>query len=638
MNLKSLKEKTVVDYEIDKKKLEHFYGIKTTKQYPYTIIEKKILFSKEASIHSIDKRKQYSNYATFRDLTTSEYDKEEMKKEIVSGISLMKYSQSLRKELLTTLNIQKLLNSANTSSEHDTIQQSSGNSKLIERKWKKAINTVRITDELLKKCRLLKIKSQQEDIEPHKTEFKLYCKLENQSYESSINHFSKLNLQFYNQKEKLLRAYNREKVLIDYIKHCKEDILKTSVEDINQEIKDQFSREIIYSIYHPRETGFYFKYDSFMENYNITPAKVKKNERDLYDHIYAILSKCNYVNFLSFLYSKNSLFKFIYDEFSDKDAAGDYSNIYDQIEESYQQDKDKEKKKGKQTPQHSDNLNLKDIQMIFNDKNNRSSSSSTLLNDMIGSDICLRIGIVPDPINEEALDKSNNKIAENNRNDVFINKINQCQSLDFNYLIIIKNGFIKIFSPKFDESQDALNENIIINKINPKTVFNIEIEAIETTIIKINNEDIPDEELMSFDNQVFYLIKEITDEINYYLFKIKLEYKKSFETVIDRLRIKKAALKDLNKSMSDDGGVIEFAEIQNQLKNLKNIKHTEESAKEDSFENQNHIFDLKDKLFPPKSNKGKDKTGKQSLSPSESPSKRNSNEIKSIDIESASEK
>lgn len=641
MNTKFFKEKTIVDYEIDKKKLKHFYCMKDRKKNPYTIIQKKILFSKENCINSKDKRKQYSDYLTFRYLTTSGYEKEEMKNEIASGLTMLKYSQSLRKELMTTLNIQKLLISLNTSSEPNTIQQSNTNSniKLIQSKLKKAINTVKITDEVFKKCHLLKYKSQQDNIDLYKTEFKLYCHLEQQCFESSMTQISKLNLHFFNQKEKILRAYNREKVLLDYIKQCNdEDKVKITVDNMNQEIKDQFSMEIIYSIYHPRENGFYYKYDSFMEYYTITPAKVKNNERDLYDHIYSILFKCNYSNFLSFLYSKNNLFKFIYNEFSDKDAGGDYTNIYEQIEESFQQEKekDKDKDKEKQALQNSDQLKIQDMHQIFNhEKNNK--QNSILLDEMLGSNICLQIGIVPDAINEESLNKFKNKIVESNRNDNFLNKVIQCQNLEFDSIFIMKNEIIKIYNPKLNESQEDLGENNIIRKIKPKNNFNFEIEVIETTIIEINNEDIPDEELLSVNNQVFYLIKEIIDEINYYLFKIKYEFKKIFESVIDKAKIKKTLFKDLNKSISDDGGTIEFVEIQNQLKNLKNIKQTEESPKDDSSDDTNQLFDLKDKLFPKISSQGhKEKTDQQSFNQSKQSD--SMNEIKAIAIESTTEK
>ena len=61
--------------------------------------------------------------------------------------------------------------------------------------------------------------------------------------------------------------------------------------------------------------------DSFMSIYRT--KKLTNNEKDLYENIYGILSKSNYINFMSFLYSKNEVFKFIYDEFTTKNLSFD---------------------------------------------------------------------------------------------------------------------------------------------------------------------------------------------------------------------------------------------------------------------------------------------------------------------------
>ena len=51
--------------------------------------------------------------------------------------------------------------------------------------------------------------------------------------------------------------------------------------------------------------------------------KITNKDRDLYENIYGILSKSNYINFMSFLYSKNELFKYIFDEFTSKRQSFD---------------------------------------------------------------------------------------------------------------------------------------------------------------------------------------------------------------------------------------------------------------------------------------------------------------------------
>ena len=102
--------------------------------------------------------------------------------------------------------------------------------------------------------------------------------------------------------------------MINYINKIKDSLIKITPDNLKLNIKDKFFSEFIDGLYDNRDNAYYFYIDSFFSKYNITPYKVKNEEKDLYKQIYSILSKNNYLNFLSFLYTKNDLFKLIYDD------------------------------------------------------------------------------------------------------------------------------------------------------------------------------------------------------------------------------------------------------------------------------------------------------------------------------------
>jgi len=84
---------------------------------------------------------------------------------------------------------------------------------------------------------------------------------------------------------------------------------------IAPEIRMRMPVEYIDTIFKPRGDDAFATLDAFMLKYD-REHKASLREKDLLENIYEILSKCDNSNFLSFLYSKNEDFKYIYDNFA----------------------------------------------------------------------------------------------------------------------------------------------------------------------------------------------------------------------------------------------------------------------------------------------------------------------------------
>jgi len=128
-------------------------------------------------------------------------------------------------------------------------------------------------------------------------------------------------------KKKLYKSHYKEEFLSNYTnQHVKGKSNNNSVNEsfkLSPEIKEKFPVEYLDMTFRSRDSDIFCGLTTFMSMYNT--KKLSNNERDLYENIYGILSKSNYVNFMSFLYSKNELFKYIFDEFTTKKHSFDVS-------------------------------------------------------------------------------------------------------------------------------------------------------------------------------------------------------------------------------------------------------------------------------------------------------------------------
>ena len=581
-----IKEKTIIEaqkYELDKEPIKKFYGIKEKIENDYNIIEKKIIFSKENSITKIDKKLKFSHFQTFRSLLLSEFNLEEMKEEFENANQLITYSQNLRKYIASQLNI-----SSTSFNENLSTQAEEKNQK--PKKLKNVIHTVMFADDFLKKCKLLKLKQNPQPPPKEKSTFRIFSDLEKKSdiYSIKINN-KNLNLQFYHQKNKILQCYNREYLLTNYISKIRDGLIKTTPDSLPQVTKDKFSSEMIDALFDPRTEANFAKIDAFYAQFN--RQIISLQEKDLYKKIYAILCKNNYMNFLSFLYSKNSLFKFIYDEFSDKDAVVDTFDL--DVENGGENRAMNEFKETKEIT----HIGTKEFVNVNNNSDEINTSNASFLpwrqrhstvyikknidlyEQMAGCYSFLKIGIITEIIRakivEEFFCDDENQTRDFIEMD-FFGFLDKCSKTEFNYaLLISKDKKLKIFTPnttmKFVGIMPGIN-NARTNTSNDNCIsenfsecFNIEENMsnvvfyqittnelsykLDPKVIKTIYEDKVNSNPLYPSSFAFYLIK-INDNVNdsyYYLFKIEEKYAENFGNILQ----KKFSLKDCSRLRRD---------------------------------------------------------------------------------------
>ena len=321
-----IKEKSIVEaqkYEIDKKQIYDFYGIIPKKERIYKVIKKQIAFGKENffSKIKIEHSKQYSNYLVFREIFQKEIDNNEIKYEMEEIKALINLSENTRDEFYRYFHLDR----ADALLYGDTITPISTDNKSKSIKYKKPEKITSVSD-FIKKCKMLRRKRDGEDEEDKGLAFKVFSDLnipsnKFEAMDSVIGRKNKLNIKYYQQKQKLLRCFNREERFVNYSSLVKECYIKETPDLLKKNTKDKYSSLFFDVIYDKREEAHYETIDAFFSKYNICSFKLKEEEKDFYGKIYGILCKNNYMKFLSYLYTKNPLFKFIYDEFSDRDAT-----------------------------------------------------------------------------------------------------------------------------------------------------------------------------------------------------------------------------------------------------------------------------------------------------------------------------
>ena len=560
-------EKTIKiaqQYKIDKKKLAEFYKKKKKDKYQYNIIQKKIFFGRENTINKIDKRKKYSEYLIFRQLLQKEYDIEDIKYELENAKEILNYSRNIREDFYRYFKLRK--------DEINIIPQQ--NLDIINNNVQNVNNDMNnlFIDDFLKKCSLLKKKEKfNEEIEK-KSKFQIYSDLEKESdkYNASFVNLNKLNLQYYEQKQKILKAYNREYDLVNFINKVKDGLIKTTPDTLNTKVKDKFSSEIIDGLFDSRDLVYYYPIDSFFNKYKMTFLRVKDEERDLYEHIYSILSKNHYMNFLSFLYSKNPLFKFIYNKFSDKDTTKENLTLEGMVNINNLNNENKELKEIIDIPSGYmvDNNNIiHNIEQILD----RKKEVYEMIDD---SYIFINCGYI-------------NKILSHNdiidfffENNMSLENIDlpfgQCliksTQTDLNYMLVIdKNNRLKILNLK-ETFIDANMEYVNIYKIH-KLNLQKKLEPSFITLLynkKTDNINVSDLDSSSNDFN-YYIIEDKTEnEIKNYLIKIEEKFSDKFENIL----IENFNLSEIDKIKESE---IEENEEQESEENEEKEENTYES-------------------------------------------------------------
>ena len=321
-----MKEKSIVEaqkYEIDKKQIYDFYGIIPKKERVYNVIKKQIAFGKENSFSKIkiEHSKLYSNYLVFREILQKEIDNNEIKYEMEEVKALINLSENTRDEFYRYFHLDR----ADALLYGDTITPLFNDTKSKNIKYNKPEKITTVSD-FIKKCKMLRRKRDGDDGEDKGLAFKVFSdyNIPSNKFEAMDNVIgkkNKLNIKYYHQKQKLLRCFNREERFVNYSALIKECYIKETPDLLKKNTKDKYSSSFFDVIYDKREEAHYETIDSFFSKYNICNFKLKEEEKDFYGKIYGILCKNNYMKFLSYLYTKNPLFEFIYDEFSDRDAT-----------------------------------------------------------------------------------------------------------------------------------------------------------------------------------------------------------------------------------------------------------------------------------------------------------------------------
>ena len=555
------REKHIFDaqkYEIDEKQIYDFYKIIPKQEPAYNVIKKQVAFGKDISFKQIDKNKKFSNYSTFRELLQKEIDIEDIKSDIEEAKLLMNLSENTRYKFYSYFRLDRA----------DFIKTNETNNKFINiRKSPEKKNTVNNEviplNDFLRKCIMLRRKREEDDNQEKPKTFTIFSDLNIQSTKFDAMNFlvnkNKLSEKYYQQKQKLIRCYNREDQFINYNKLIKQSVIQETPDTINKNIKDKYSSKYFDYIYDKREESHYEKIDKFFSKYEITNYKLKNEESDFYGKIYGILCKNNYLKFLSFLYSKNEIFKFIYDLFSDKDATNvDYS-----LDESTSED-DKFKLGGKSLEENEESLtdvikqkelgnNLQNKKKIINigvgltnldEEDNKEDNKinaerrKNLMENIFNNYVYIKIGFLNETVKlkyiteffdteeneEDEEDEEENK--SNKKNKKFYKYLKKCSKEPLTSILLISNKKQMII---MDEK---------FNNIFEKKMSDINFIKIKKDYLKI-----------ILNNKIKSLYPSEDTQFEYYLFQNKVENNKKEYYLI---KINKKNIQSFEKQMSDN--------------------------------------------------------------------------------------
>ena len=539
------KEKSIIEaqkYEIDKKQIYDFYGIIPKKERKYNVIKKQIAFGKQSAFKNIDPNKKYSNYMVFRALFQKEYDIEDIKSEIEQVKLLVNLSENTRDEFYRFFHFDRAdyINNGEGQTPTQIGIGMKGDAiytpKNSDESRKRPINDIVLSvNDFIRKCKMLRRKREEDDNKDITKLFKMYSDLNipSNKFAAMDNFYSnknKLNNKYYLEKESLIRCFNREERFINFNHLVKESYIKEAPDSLNIQTKDKYSSYYFDLVFDKREESYYEHIDKFFSKYDISSFKLKNEEADFYGKIYGILCKNNYMKFLSYLYSKNEIFKFIYDEFSDKDATISRFSL-----ESSLVSKTQTKLEGKnqsllsQSDSISDNkIRMKELGIgIESNKKNinigqeiTEEEKSKKIEDMIeqipNSYVFVKVGFLNKIITEKCIldyfkdndeDSEEEKQSEgsSNKENIFLNNLKECSQKSLEDIFLIKNDKnLKIMDKKY---------NILF-----------EHKMSKITIIKINK-DILQKKLFSDNMQMEYYLLQIMKKPKkeYYLFKIGLK-------------------------------------------------------------------------------------------------------------------
>ena len=581
-------------YELDEKQVYDFYKIIPKQEPIYNVIKKQVAFGKDIKYNNkMEKNKKYSNYCLFRELMQKELDIEDIKVDIEQTKLLLNSSENMRIKFYSYFHMDR----------NDYIKSKKNNdfnyNKFINiRKNDEKKNIINNNEELipnndfLKQCIMLRRKREEDDNKQIPKKFTIYSDLNIQSTKfDAINYFvnkNKLSEKYYEEKSKLIKCFNRESRFINFNKLIKQSTIQEISDNLQINIKDKYSSDYFDLIYGKKDELYFESIDQFFSKYKITNYKLKNSEADFYGKIYGILCKNNYLKFLSFLYSKNKLFKYIYDQFSDKDATSmEYSdelfmekNFYN--ESFFEENEESFGDFGRQKELMGNNFNKKKIKIGTCIRNideeekkdkKKNEERKNLLDKIINSYIYIKIGYLNENIKfkyiKEFFEKEENEEDEEDNEDEKKNKkfyknyLKKISKEPFNYFLLITSNNKMIIT-------EENNNNIFEQKMSEINFIKIEKEYLKTILNK----------------KIKSLYSSEDGDIEYYLFQNKINNTKN-EYYLFKILKKNTRLFD--KQISDNFTLIKIKDfIENIETNKEKEKEKEkkkEKEKEEKIEN-----------------------------------------------------
>ena len=327
------------NFEIDKQILNEIYNKHEKPKNIYNVVEKKTIFDKEftKTFPNINKSENYySNYQSFRDFLSTGFTYDYTLNEINKLKSLLKFSYDLR---------QNISNKFGLSHEVGQLNSILLDEKNIDKKQLTSIfNNYLNAKNFVKICKLLKTKEKPNLKIDNNYLFRLFSSYEKDTDVFSIPPYENfMKIKYIKQNKKLTKLYFTEnnfvKCVAEFKKKFKKNIKKNNIDSMLN-FKGNLKVPYIQSFFHGRDDDYFQQLDNFINIYKDN-KNLKRKEKELFSSLYEILSKCNpnCINFLQYLYSNSSMFKYIYDIFTIENKIDIMSkeNIPNIIEESLQE-------------------------------------------------------------------------------------------------------------------------------------------------------------------------------------------------------------------------------------------------------------------------------------------------------------
>ena len=331
------------NYELDKETLKQYYPYYKLQERPeniYKIVEKKTILFKEINNKNakekVLKRDYYCNYKSFREYLSTGKNYNYVINELEKIKSVLNFSKELRKEICNKFElpfnkenneISIQLPYEKNEVENSILNLTNSNLNTSNSKGQRRVSAIfnlvknPNSKSFIEKCFLLKERKKKLDNNGNNYLFRLFTKYEK---DSDIYNFPKFdgfnNNIFHNQNWKLTKLFYLENKFINIadLKNKSSQISIQSKINVDNLLKLKILKyPYIQAFFKGRERDYFKEMDNFVGIYRENSQAIKNNEKDLFNSLYNILTKCNSdcSHFMQYLYSKSYMFKYIYDIF-----------------------------------------------------------------------------------------------------------------------------------------------------------------------------------------------------------------------------------------------------------------------------------------------------------------------------------